>query len=71
MVSFVNPTHVYSGRPFTIEGILADEDILADCKYEATVRIFGACGNVWEKTYNFRNILRAGLSIPVFRGIDS
>ncbi|NLZ36362.1 MAG: hypothetical protein GX897_02635 [Clostridiales bacterium] len=64
---FVNPTHVYSGRPFTIEGILADEDILADCKYEATVRIFGACGNVWEKTYNFRNILpRAGLSIPVF-----
>ena len=64
---FVNPTHVYSSRPFTVEGILADEDVLADREYEAVVRIFGAEGKVWEKNYNFRNSLpRAGLSIPVF-----
>lgn len=64
---FVNPTHVYSGRPFAIEGILADEDVLSDREYEAIVKIFGASGKVWEKTYKFRNMLpRAGLSIPVF-----
>lgn len=65
---FVNPTHVYAGKAFTIEGVLADEDILASRSYDVMVRIKGRQGIVYENIYTITNEApRAGLSIPVFK----
>jgi len=57
---FVNPQHAYAGRPFTIEAVLANEDVLPPGEYPVTVRISrkaegiynaegAAPGVVWEK----------------------
>lgn len=65
---FVNPTNIYRGHSFSIEGVLADEDILASRDYEVVVKIVGNGGVKWEKSYTFTNHApRRGLSIPVFK----
>lgn len=52
---FVKPTHVYSGRPFIIEGVLANEDVLKPGKYSATLSIVSdMLGCVWKKRVNFQ-----------------
>jgi hypothetical protein len=47
---FVNPLHGYTGRPFTIEAVLANEDVLPAGEYPATFRITGPGGTVWERS---------------------
>ncbi|HBP37254.1 MAG TPA: hypothetical protein DD640_00620 [Clostridiales bacterium] len=52
---FVSPTHAYAGKPFTVEVVLASEDVLAPGRYPVKMRIvadrenrdFAGC--VWEK----------------------
>lgn len=46
---FAEPIHNYTGRPITIEAVLANEDILKAGDYPAWFRIFGPNGLVWEK----------------------
>lgn len=65
---FVNPTHVYARRAFTIEGVLADEDVLTSREYKVSARIKGKNGVVWQKEYSFVNSApHPGLSLPVFK----
>ncbi len=46
---FVEPSHVYAGREFKIEAVLANEDVLAPGEYPVTLRIAGKTGIVWEQ----------------------
>ncbi len=46
---FVEPSHVYAGRKFKIEAVLANEDVLKPSDYPVTLRIAGKPGIVWEK----------------------
>ena len=46
---FADPLHGYSGREFTVEAVLANEDVLPPGAYPATFRILGPAGLVWEK----------------------
>jgi hypothetical protein len=46
---FVEPSHAYAGRPFRIEAVLANEDVLAPGRYPVCVRIFGPAGIAWER----------------------
>lgn len=65
---FINPTHVYSGKAFTIEGVLADEDILATRSYYVMVRIKSKQGIVYEKNYILNNeVPHTGFSVQVFQ----
>ena len=45
---FVSPTHVYSGREFEVEAIVASEDVLKPGDYPVCLKITGAAGVVWE-----------------------
>ncbi len=47
---FVEPRHVYRGRPVRLEAVLANEDILPPGIYPATARVFGPGGIVWERS---------------------
>lgn len=65
---FVNPTHVYAGKPFIVEGVIADEDILSVRSYDVSVRIKGKQGIVYENTFTFdKKESETGFSIPVFK----
>jgi hypothetical protein len=50
---FVEPGHVYAGRPFDVEAVLATEDVLMPGIYPAHLKIFGSAGTVWEKNVDF------------------
>lgn len=45
---FVEPMHSYAGRPFRVEAVLANEDVLRSGEYPARFRICGPAGVVWE-----------------------
>jgi len=47
---FVTPQHVTAGKPFTVEAVLANEDVLGPGTYPARFRILGDDGIVWEKS---------------------
>jgi hypothetical protein len=51
---FVEPTHSYSGRPFKVEAVLANEDVLRPGEYGARFRICGPAGIAWERGSRFR-----------------
>jgi hypothetical protein len=46
---FVTPLHGYTGRPLTLEVVLANEDVLAPGVYPAKLRVMGPHGVAWEK----------------------
>ncbi len=50
---FVEPGHVYSGREFVLDAVLANEDVLKPGTYPARLKIFGPSGTVWDKKVNF------------------
>ncbi len=50
---FVEPGHVYSGREFVLDAVLANEDVLKPGTYPARLKIFGPAGTVWEKKVDF------------------
>jgi hypothetical protein len=45
---FVEPLHGYAGRPFKIEAVLANEDVLQPGAYPVRLRVLGPQG-VWEQ----------------------
>ena len=46
---FVNPTHVYCGKAFTVEAVLANEDVLKSGTYPITAKIVSKeYGKAWE-----------------------
>ena len=47
---FVGTTHAYVGRPFSVEAVMASEDVLRPGGYPARFRISGPHGNVWERS---------------------
>ena len=51
---FVEPTHSYAGRPFSVEAVLANEDVLRSGEYPARFRICGPTGIVWERQADVR-----------------
>ncbi|MBC8449326.1 MAG: hypothetical protein H8D78_16380 [Chloroflexi bacterium] len=64
---FVDPSHGYAGRTFTVEAVLATEDVLGPGEYPARFRVFGPHGVVWEKAIAVTVPDRAPLAIPVLR----
>ncbi len=50
---FVEPLHGYVGRPFKIEAVLANENILHPGTYPVRMRITGPAGVVWERSLTF------------------
>ena len=46
---FVEPTHVYAGRPFTVEAVLANEGGIHPGEYPAHFRLWGPNGMAWER----------------------
>jgi len=65
----MSDTHVYSGRPFTIEGVLANEDVLKERKYTIHLRIMGENGPVWQDTVFLTPSAEdlKGMAVPVFK----
>src|SRR4030095_3055816 len=45
---FVEPTNVYAGRRFTVEAVLANEDVVRPGEYPAQFRVWGPKGLAWE-----------------------
>lgn len=65
----MSDTHVYSGRPFTIEGVLANEDVLKIRKYPIRIRIFGKEGSVWDESIELSVTAenQQVMAVPVFK----
>ena len=51
---FVSPLHGYLGRPFTLEAVLANEDVLPPGEYPVRFRVSGPIGVVWERVTTMR-----------------
>ncbi len=51
---FVTPTHVYAGRPFAVEAVLANEDVLGPGEYPVEFKMFGPAGVAWERKTSVR-----------------
>jgi hypothetical protein len=49
---FVEPTHIYTGRPFTIEAVLANEDVVRPGEYPARFELWGPNGIAWHRETN-------------------
>ncbi|MHB8972458.1 MAG: LamG-like jellyroll fold domain-containing protein [Pirellulaceae bacterium] len=59
---FVEPMHVYAGRPFRIEAVMANDGVLGPGDYPCRFNIRGPSGTVWEKS--------ASLHIPAAESLD-
>lgn len=46
---FIEPTHTYAGRSFSVEAVLANEDRVRPGQYPAHLRIWGPQGLAWER----------------------
>jgi len=70
---FVSPMHGYVNRPFTVEAVLANEDLLRPGDYPVALRIFGPKGVAWESKTQV-TIPQAAkgedgpLAVPVLKG---
>ena len=66
---FLSEMHLTSGQPFTIEGVLANEDVLEARSYPIGVKIVGREGIVWEETLRLdvRPEDLKGLAVPAFK----
>ena len=67
---FVHRTHAYTNRPFTIEGVLANEDVLkVGQTYPIGVAIKGEQGVVWRKNYEIKvtSEMAQDMAFPVFK----
>lgn len=66
---FVSEANIYAGRPFVIEGVLANEDVLKEQSYPVGIRIIGEDGIVYEEFLSLdvsADDLK-GMAVPVFR----
>ena len=67
---FVHRTHAYTKRPFVIEGVLANEDVLEIGKtYPIGVAIKGEQGVVWRKSLDITvtEAMARDMAFPVFK----
>ena len=64
---FADPSHGYTGRPLTIEAVLANEGTLPPGDYPARFRILGPQGIAWEKAVTVTVPDPAPLAVPVLR----
>jgi hypothetical protein len=69
---FVDPAHVYTGRPFTVEAVLANEDAVRPGQYSAHFELWGPKGNAWQRDrqVSINSAPQAGdgpLAIPVLK----
>lgn len=67
---FVHRTHAYTKRPFVIEGVLANEDVLkVGQTYPIGVAIKGEQGVVWRKSFDIKITadMVADMAFPVFK----
>lgn len=66
---FLSDTHLYSGRPFTIEGVLGNDGVLKKRDYPIGVCIMGKDGPVYEETLNLSvsEADTASFAVPVFK----
>lgn len=69
---FVTPGHVYAGKPFQVEAVLANEAVLGPGTYHAHLRMFGPEGLAWERRTRVRITAppagqEAPLAVPVLR----
>ena len=52
---FMNDTHAFRGRPFTVEAVLANEDVLGVGEYPVALRIVGKDGGaVYSEDFTFK-----------------
>ncbi len=66
---FLSDMHLYSSQPFTIEGVLANEDVLEAKDYPIGLKIVGKDGICWENEFTLSvkpEDLR-GMAVPVFK----
>jgi hypothetical protein len=64
---FVDPIHGYLGEKFTVEAVLANEDVLAPGEYPVCFRIFGPTGIVWEKRTTVKIPESKPFAVPVIK----
>ena len=66
---FLNDMHLYSGKPFTIEGVLGNEDVLEARDYPIGLKIDGPDGIVWEDSFTLSVTPEdlKGMAVPVFK----
>ncbi len=66
---FTSDSHVYRNRPFTIEAVIANEDVLEEKTYPVAVKIIGDGKVVYEKYLDFTPTKEQleFLSVPVFK----
>lgn len=67
---FVHRTHAYTKRPFVIEGVLANEDVLkVGQTYPIGVAIKGDQGVVWRKSFDIKitEDMVKDVAFPVFK----
>lgn len=67
---FAHRTHAYTKRPFVIEGLLANEDVLkVGQTYPIGVAIKGEQGVIWRKSYDIKitEDMVKDMSFPVFK----
>ena len=51
---FVEPLHVYAGRPFRVEAVMANDGVLPAGEYPVRLKIRGPQGIAWEKAASLR-----------------
>lgn len=61
---FVNPIHGYAGRPFHLEAVLANEDVLKPGEYPVTFRLWHESEIVWEQAFNVTLPPRGKCALP-------
>jgi hypothetical protein len=71
---FLSSRHVYGGSEFTVEAVLANEDVLGPGDYPARLRIVGPAGPVWERSITVGIPAPAQgtdgpLAVPVFKDV--
>ena len=66
---FMDATHIYRGGEVTIEGVLANEDVLQERDYPIGIKITGKNGTVYseEMTLTVTAEDRKYMSVPVFK----
>jgi len=66
---FVSDTHLYSGKPFTVEGVLGNERVLKNRAYPIGLRIMGKEGVVYEEnlTLFVTEEDTRSFAVPVFK----
>ncbi|MCX5758955.1 MAG: hypothetical protein NTU83_10710, partial [Candidatus Hydrogenedentes bacterium] len=71
--TFVRPMHGYVGRPFHVEVVLANEDVLGPGEYPVAIRVMGPNGCAWETKVSLTLPKPAEgddppMAVPVFSG---